>query len=219
MRIVSILTALALVVSVFTPAATVKAAGTPSVFSNQTAVIEQKSKEDIIWIDNFPAGGQVTNLKSSNTKVLTVSWTAKEADIITLKLKKTGKAVVSFDVVGNGQTTSLKTTVTVKKYQRPCATFKVGNKNYASKFKKNSGYLTSHKGTPRRKITVKAAKGWRLYGIWYSKDDGLDDKMIRNKKSVKFSVKKKKSVYIYATFQNKKTKEYQSVVFISKRKK
>ncbi len=164
-RIVSIVMAVALVISVFAPAATVKAAGTPSVYKKQTSVIEQKSKTDWIWIENFPAGAQVTNLKSSNTKVLKASWNSNDGDLVMLRLRKAGKAVVSFNVVYNGQTTSLKSTITVKKYQRPCATFKVGSKNYASKFKKNSYYVTSHKKTPKNKVTVKAAKGWKLAGI------------------------------------------------------
>lgn len=219
MRIVSILTALALVVSVFTPAATVKAAGTPSVYGKETAVIEQKSKEAWLFIENFPAGAQVTNLKSSKTSVLRVSWNASDPEFIALKLRKPGKAVVSFNVVYNGQTTSLKSTVTVKKYKRPCTTFKVGNKNYASKFKKNSLYYTSHKKTPKQKVTVKAAKGWKLAGIWYMNGDGTGEKRIRNKSSVRLSAKKGQEAVIYAGFINKKTKEYQTVMLASRRKK
>lgn len=218
-RIVSIVMAVALVISVFAPAATVKAAGTPSVYSKQTSVLEQKSKTDWIWIENFPAGAQVTNLKSSNTKVLKASWNSNDGELVMLRLRKAGKAVVSFNVVYNGQTTSLKSTITVKKYQRPCATFKVGSKNYSSKFKKNSYYMTSHKNTPKNKVTVKAAKGWRLDGIWYSKLDGTDDKRIKNNSRVRFSAKKGQEVMIYAGFINKKTKEYQTVILVSKRKK
>lgn len=219
MKLVSIMLAVALVMSVFTPAATVKAAGTPSVESKYTAIIEPKVKEDYLWIDEFPAGAQVMNVKSSNTKVLTASWRAAEEAYIVLKLRKAGKSVVSFDVVYNGQTIPLKSTVTVRKYQRPCATFKVGNKNYASRFKKNSIYQTSHKGTPKNKVTVKAAKGWKLVAMYYGNADGSNFKMIRNKKSVRFSVKKKDSACIYAVFKNKKTKHYETVVLMSKRKK
>lgn len=218
-RMISLMLAAAMIISVFSPAATVKAADAPSVYGKQTSVMEQKSKVDWIWIEYFPEGAQVTNIKSSNTKVLTASWKASDGDSVQLKLKKPGKAVVSFDVVYNGQTTSLRSTVTVRKYQRPCATFKVGNKNYASKFKKNSYYFTSHKKTPKNKITVKAAKGWKLDSIWYSKLDGTTDKRIKNNSRVRFSAKKGQEVAIYATFRNKKTKEYQSVMLISKRKK
>lgn len=216
-RIVSAAFAAVLLLSVFTPVLPVQAAAKPYVEKKQTSIMEQ-NKWGCIYIENFPEGAKVTNVKSSNKKVLTASWHADNATIVELKLKKAGKANVSFNLVNKGKTTKFKTAVTVKKWQNPCASFKAGNTNYVSKFKKQSWYTVSHKGTPKRKVSVKAAKGWKLCQVYYQKGDGKYWTKMKNNSSVKFSVKKKDYMYITAEFQNEKTKEYRTVILSSERK-
>lgn len=225
-KIMSIMIAIALVASVFTSVPTVKASDASDVASVDKKVTlelqsQPRNKTGQISISGYGLydGAKVTNLKSSNKKVLTVSWSKKYPSTIVVKLKKTGKAVVSFDVVYNGQKTSLSTKVTVKKYVNPCAVFKVGNKNYTSKFKRDADFYTSHKGTPKRKVYIKAAKNWKIESIYYYNYPDYKVKPIKSKSNVRFSAKKGGYAYIQVQFKNKKTKEIKTVFYGSKRKK
>ena len=111
-------------------------------------------------------GERVTNLKSSNRSVLTVSktespfgnriWTNIAANV-----KKTGTSTVSFET--GGKTYKIK--VTVKKYQNPISSIKIRNTTIrGSKFKSTSNYFlkwSKFKGK-NTKVTVKLAKGWKF---------------------------------------------------------
>lgn len=212
-RLVSIMLAAVMVLSVLVPAPAVEAAGKPSApkslncrvcLDGNMAITNYAS----IKVKNFPKGAKIKNRKSSNKKVLTISEAGKK-NYVGLELLKAGKAVVSFDVVYKGKTTSLKTSVTVRKYARPCSSFKVGNKEYASKIKKSSFFHQGYKGKKRtkEKVSIKAAKGWKLNYITYIGPDGKEKK-VKNKNYVKYD---DGSVYMIAYFQNKKTKEIQTV--------
>lgn len=212
-RGIAVMIAFAIIVQVFAPALAVKAADAPYVFDNLTGVIEPQDKEKENWIpiENFPKNGKVKNLKSSNTKVVKASWNKKEPTWIVLTYKKAGKATVSFDVVYGKKTTSLKFKVTVKKYQRPCTAFKIGKKNYAAKLKGKSFYDTTYKGSPKYKISVKASKGWKLDSIYCYNSKTQKDKRIKNNTTIKLSGPKGTYTTVYAVFENKKTKDWQTV--------
>lgn len=218
-KIMAMMMALAMIVQVFAPALTVKAAGAPRVY-DLTGVYEPQNKGQINWlyIENFPKNGQVKNVKSSNTKVMKASWSKRDPEFIRLKFKKTGKATISFDVVYGQTTKSLKSKVTVNKYQRPCSTFKIGKKNYVSKLKGSSYYMTSYKGNQKCKISIKPAKGWKLDSIYYYNNKMTKNKKIRNNTTIKMSGKKGSYTAVTADFINKKTKEWQSVTIWLDRK-
>lgn len=211
-RLVSIMLAVVMVLSVLVPAPAVEAAGKPSApkslncrvcFVGNMAITNYAT----IQVKNFPKGAKIKNQKSSNKKVLAV--TNARDNYVGLELLKAGKTVVSFDVVYKGKITSLKTRVTVRKYEWPCSSFKVGNREYASKVKKSSFFHQGYKGKKRtkEKVSIKAAKGWKLINIRYYDSKGKEKK-IKNKSYVKYH---NGDVYMIAYFQNKKTKEIQTV--------
>ncbi len=218
-RMIAAMIALAMIVQVFSPVLTAKAADDPCV-DNFTGVYEPKNKSQTNWlyIQNFPKNARVKNLKSSNTKVLKASWNKKDPEFIVLKFKKTGKATVSFDVVYGNRTKSLKSKVTVNKYQRPCSSYKIGKKNYASKLKGTSYYMAPYKGNQKYKISIKPAKGWKLQEINYSNNKMNKNKKIKNNTTIKCSGKKNSYTWIEAWFENKKTGQIQLVYMTLYRK-
>lgn len=219
-KMMAVMMALAMIVQVFAPALTAKAAGAPGIASSIEGIWEPQNKDANFWIpiDNFPKNAKVTNLKSSNTKVLKAKWDKNDPEYIVLKFKKAGKATVSFNLVYGNKTKALKSKVTVRKYQRPCSVFKVGKKNYVSQFKGKSYHRITYKGDKKYKISVKAAKGWKLKEIYYYSDKTKNDKKIKNNATIKCSGKKGSYAGVYASFQNKKTKDWQtvSILFIRK---
>lgn len=213
-RLASLMLAVVMVLTVIAPAPTVEAASKPSVAKSYTCTV-QPSGAWAFWMDcynikvkNFPKGATIKSIKSSNKKV--VQYYGAERNNIWFYPRKAGKTVISFKVVNKGKTTTLKTKVTVKKYQKPCTSFKVGSKEYASKFKKEAFYY-GKKPIGRKKISVKAAKGWTVSGISVSYGDNTTKK-IRNKSYITFSADSGVDTEIWVEFKNKKTKAYQTVL-------
>lgn len=213
-RAVSIMLAAIMLLSVLAPAPEVWAAGRPGVpkslnrrlYAKEVLSSAPTMNLDYIQVKNFPKGAKIKNQKSSNKKVLRIS--SVTGNSVYYEVLKAGKAVISFDVVYKGKTTPLKTKVTVRKYERPCSSFKVGNKEYASKVKKWPGFVYKYKGkSAKQRVSVKAAKGWKLSSIEYY--NGKKVKKIKNKSYIKCG----KNVGVTAIFQNKKTKEKQYIGF------
>ena len=213
-RLASLMLAVIMVLTVIAPAPTVEAASKPSVAKSYTCTVQPSGAEGF-WMDcynikvkNFPKGATIKSIKSSNKKV--VSYYFVQGSNVWFCPNKAGKTVISFKVVNKGKSTTLKTKVTVKKYQRPCSSFKVGSKEYASKFKKEAFYY-GKKPLGKKKISVKAAKGWTVSSISVSYGDNTAKK-IRNKSYITFSANSGLDTQILVKFKNKKTKAYQMVL-------
>ena len=118
---------------------------------------------------------------------------------------KKGKTKVTINIrYGNDFKKSKKLTLNVKvnKYTNPCASFTFGGKKYASKFKKDTYYISAGTLKGSKKISVKAKSGWKIteMGAWdydYSKS-----KKIKNGQKINTS----KYCEFYAVFENIKTK-------------
>lgn len=117
------------------------------------------------WVWLSGPSDQITNVKSSNTKVATASATKKglfgTQKTVSIKAKKPGTTRVSFTVKRKGKTYRLSTKVTVIKYC-PFASVKVGKKDVTkglnSKFASASGKFP---GT----LNIKMASGWKLKSL------------------------------------------------------
>ena len=103
------------------------------------------------------------------------------------------------------QKKDLKLNVTVNKYTNPCASLKIGKKNYASKFKKKT-YTDITLPKKSAKISVKPKKGWKLSRIFSLKFLGpANTKVVKIKNNKKLDKSKLQSA-IFVEFQNIKTK-------------
>lgn len=156
-------------------------------------------------INNFPANGTVKNLKISNNKLAKVSWRKSDKELIWFQPLSTGSAKVTFDVVYGKKTQHFKSKVTITRYQSPCKSFKVGTKDYASKFK-NAHYSYQY-GTKNKKskVSIKAISGWKVTNIYYY--NGKTGKNIKNNSNVTLRPGSCISVNLY----NSKTQKYECI--------
>lgn len=188
-----------------------------------------------VYVDDLAKGDVVKSIKSSNKAVAkytgityhtgeyettSLNWeteqeeTEKGSDYsasIQLALKKAGTAKISYKV----GTKAYSTKIVVKKYANPVKSLKIsgvnGGKNIASKFKSQC-WLTGVKSTKASsgKIQVKAASGWAIRSINYSKT-GYGDKHITYTTPVSSaslnmgSVAAKQNATVIIVFENKST--------------
>lgn len=201
-------------IAVSAPAPAVHAAGKNKIKTPKSMVCSVKKKAVMDW-DLYtsinitaPKGAKINSVKSSNKKVVEYvqAFEAKKGYDIQLHQRKAGKAKISIKVTYKGKTTSLTTNVTVKKYQRPCSQFKIGNKNYASKFNNTIARdMPISKSMKGRKVSIKAAKGWKLCNI--SEADYVSGKVrsIKNNQKLKWGA----NGCIMATFKKNGSNQYE----------
>lgn len=159
----------------------------------------------------------VTNIKSSNPKIIPNDITMSPDDRLLFHAKKAGKATISFKIKGK----AYKTKITLKKYVNPVKYISItGVKN---KGKTNLANLSDKtmiidlktsksKGVPTAKISAK--KGWKIDNI--SKYLGLVKKYKRPVASSTFKVPKGFD-YLWefnVTFINVKNKEYITISYV-----
>ncbi len=118
------------------------------------------------------SSGSVTNIKSSNTKVVRAKRLGTYT-LLYLDPLKAGTSKVTYKYKGKKYTA----TIVVKNWANPVKTLTVGGKNYASKFtskavKKRGEFaymidVAKLNGT----VKVKPASGWKLQSIKYGKFD------------------------------------------------
>ena len=151
---------------------------------------------------------KVTNLTSSDKKIVTVSKIYdQEYTCIKFKVKKAGKAKVSFKVKAGSKTYSYECDVSVSKYSNPIKTLKIGTKNYASKFTKNNYYDLGENKKVTGKLAIKTNANWKikyLY-IW----DYNKNKEIKVKNNKNITLKKNQSLMV--SCYNSKTKVWTGI--------
>lgn len=153
-----------------------------------------------------PKASAIHSLKSSDVSVAR-PYIDKMGKIRVYFFKKPGKAVISFKI--GGQT--LKSTVTVKLYANPLKSFKVGDKDFTSRFHTTTEYnyfRTSNLNN--QKVSIKTAKGWRISSIEMRYGSG-SYKMSSRKAKTNFSKRVTfdgNADYIIITLYHPKTKSY-----------
>lgn len=152
---------------------------------------------------------KITDLKSSNGNVAAVAISKspfyKYVQLVVDPLNP-GKTNISFKVKYGNKTKKLSLKVTVKKYENACASFKIGSKDFASKFRKGM-FTTVSNPKKSKKISIKAKKGWKLKAIRLNTKNGKIT-TIKNGTAVKL----KKYMQIYADFYNSKKDVTSSLV-------
>lgn len=163
----------------------------------------------IIFISNWTKNGKITKLKNSNPSVADVSISPYNKCSLIVTAKSEGTAKVTFRYAGK----KLSTKVVVEKWDSPCETFKIGNKDYAGYFERSERYcLGNRKKDISAKIQIKPKEGWKLLKI-HSYASKLKLKKIKNNSKMRLSIKASwTEVYVY--FKNKKTGEQQELVFL-----
>ena len=136
-------------------------------------------RSKMLYITNSSEGKAITGLKNSNPNVLSVDQTFSSG--LYISVKKAGTSTITFKYGGK----KLKTTVTVFNWKNPCSSFKVGNKEFKSKFNKSNGYnLNNQKKQWKTTVNIKAKSGWKLSKIQYVYN-GVKT-TVKNKSSITF---------------------------------
>lgn len=105
-----------------------------------------------------PKASYIKNIGSSDRSVAR-PYIDKAGDIRVYFFKKTGTATISFQI---GRQT-LKSKITIKEYTSPLSKFKIGGRNFASRFASSTECNFLHENTlDSQNVSIKAAKGWRI---------------------------------------------------------
>ena len=167
-----------------------------------------ESYNNIVFImaSKWSDSDAVSKVHSNNSKIVSARAERDESGpFLRVTIKKPGKAKVAY--VWKGKKHVI--TYVVKKYQNPVKSFKFGGKEYASKFKKCYEYndgKRAKKGSSSGTISVKAAKNWKLKGIFLISDSDAPTMKIKNGKKVELG-----SDYLTAVFVNKNTKQKEEI--------
>ena len=100
----------------------------------------------------------ISKLKSSNKKVVKVKKLSDGG--FQLWINKTGTAKITYVINGHNRLEIME----VLKYGNPCKSIKIGKTDFAGEFN-NKPILSLRRDKLSGKITVKAAKGWKLMDI------------------------------------------------------
>lgn len=161
-----------------------------------------------------------TNVKSSNSKVVSVSYSeyvdedGYAENVITFKLKKVGKAKISFTYKGKNRST----TINVQKYVNPLKSFKIGTKSFVKYLDSSKiGFMSGsnefwlrdkpaesfHKAKAHNGKTIKliVKKGWKVSKIEQLNVESMKTFKIKNGKMLK----KLESAILYVSIKNTKT--------------
>lgn len=145
-----------------------------------------------------------TNVKSSNSKVVSVSYSeyldedGYAENVITFKLKKVGKAKISFTYKGKNRST----TINVQKYVNPLKSFKIGTKSFVKYLDCSKiGFMSGSnefwlrdkpaesfwkaKPTGSKTIKLVAKKGWKVSKIEQFNVESMKTSKIKNGKKIK----------------------------------
>ena len=156
---------------------------------------------------SYKTNYKITNLKSSNKKVATVSKTYKDNFTkLNLTMKKAGTTTISFNVKIGSKTHKYKTKLTVTKYTPPLKSLKIGSTNLTSKTNKIDTINLGGKKTYKGKLNISLKKGWEIYSINFFNTKGT-----MSKKKNKGSVTLKKGCDLFINCRNPKTRQWETI--------
>lgn len=167
--------------------------------------------------DNFPKGTVFSAIKSSNKNVVSIFDSSGDANgSITIEYLKPGKATVSFKATLGKKSKTYKINVYLYKWENPCKTIKIGNKNYLNVFKSSNISESGIKNGTRAsgKLDVKLKSRYKIKKIriatkklrdgFYT--ESITYKTIKNGTKIKLTANSKTAQELYITFYDTKAK-------------
>ena len=152
-----------------------------------------------------PKASYIHSLSSSDPSIAR-PYIDKSGDIRVYFFKKPGTAAISFQI---GKQT-LTSTITVKKYSNPFSRFKVGKKDFTTRFRSSTECNYFHTADLKNQaVSLKAAKGWKISSLRIQY--GTASYVINSCRKLSFSKKftfDGAADYISVTMYHGKTKSY-----------
>ena len=175
-----------------------------------TAAVRIPEAVTVLWYGDSesylyrPSGtdgkSRFTALGSSDRKVLKVKTRKAIRNLgFVVTYKKPGTAKVSFRY--GGRPYEIK--YTVRKYESPCKSFKIGSRNYTSCFKETPVYNLKSSEVLKGRLQMTPRSGWKVVEITDGKNRYKNKEVVTLDPSVKDYVGSRLAV----TFRHKKTKE------------
>ena len=167
------------------------------------------SETNFYYMNSPTADGKITDISISDEEIATVSECQEDNSAFEVtynKESKLGTAEITFNYAGKKYTTKL----IVKKWENPCKSFKLGKKDYNSKFDISNQYnLNKQKGNKKVKVNITAKKGWKIKSIKFK------DKKIKNNSTIVLDNKGEWGTgsALVVEFQNKETKECVCLIY------
>ena len=166
-KVLIVLLAIVLVLPAL-PALETQAASKKPKFAKKMTVLYYPKSSSKNRTSHSVGSKKVSNVKSSNKKVLTVKQVKEQGGgyFLNFTTKKSGTSTVSFKAKVNGKTYTYKCKVTVRKYENPFKTLEFNSQNYASNFKntnKTSSIVKLKMGVGKLNIVPK--KNWKISKI------------------------------------------------------
>lgn len=160
-------------------------------------------------------GAKEITVKSSKKSVIKPASGWKS---VYVNVKKTGKATLTIKVKKKSGTKTYKCKLKVVKYKKPVTKFTLGARNYAGSFSKGT-YGMIRNASASAKLSVKAAKGWKVKKIKYtasaynraSRKYTNISKTLKNGKNVSLKTAAGWSQQITVTLYNKKQKRTETL--------
>lgn len=152
-----------------------------------------------------PKPSSIQSLASSDSSIAR-PYINKDGDIRVYFFKKAGTADITFQIGSQ----KLKSTITVKNYSNPLRSFKVGKKNFTSRFRSATEYNYFHSSVLKNQtVSAKAAKGWKITSMKMQYGSGSYEINSCSKSSFSKKVTFDGDLdYITFTMRNTKTKAY-----------
>ena len=152
-----------------------------------------------------PRPSSIQALTSSDSSIAR-PYINKDGDIRVYFFKKAGTADITFQIGSQ----KLKSTITVKNYSNPLRSFKVGKKNFTSRFQSATECNYFHSSTLKNQlVSAKAAKGWKITSMKLQYGSGSYEISSCSKSSFAKKVTFDGDLdYVTFTMRNTKTKAY-----------
>ena len=144
---------------------------------------------------------KITDLKSSNKKVLTVSTFYDSFTYLDIRTRAPGKATITFKAKVGSKTYSYKCKVVVHTYENPVKSLKIGKTNYASEFAYMNYFTLRAQKNLKGKLAITTNKNWKIKNIevYDYKSDNITK--VKNNKTITLN----KGQALWVTCINKKT--------------
>ena len=144
---------------------------------------------------------KITDLKSSNKKVLTVSTFYDSYTYLDIRARAPGKATITFKAKVGSKTYSYKCNVVVHKYENPAKSLKIGKTNYASEFSYIEYFTLRARKNLKGKLAITTNKNWKIKDIEVYDYRTTERREVKNNKTITLN----KGQVLWVTFINKKT--------------
>lgn len=164
----------------------------------------------VIKIQNLSSKAKITNIKSSNPKVMKAGYDKKYCkDGVYVSFRKFGTSKISFNVKQNGKTYKLSCKFSFKKRPAPFKTLKVNGKSAAGKYKGMQFYSMK---TGKKSVKLSFAPTGMISNMsaYIMKDNGSRGKKLNNNSTVQIPAKGVTIQFEY-TYKGLDTKDYSSI--------